>query len=198
MMKNRVFISISGKAGSGKDTFADLLEVALINKIKFKREAFANKLKLVCSALTSLPIDTFFYRDKKNMILPDYGITIRELLQKIGDELRKVDNGIWINALSSSLRKYKGNYIITDARYLNEIEFIKSLGGITIKIERPFHTDDSITNELSKHPSENEFEEYDSFNFTVINDKDLKNLKIMAEKVADEIWNKVGNLALEK
>ena len=80
-------------------------------------------------------------------------LTYRHLLQLLGIECMRNTihlNG-WVNALFSeykinyntyageSLKDSYPNWIITDMRFPNELQAIKSRGGITIRVEKPLH-----------------------------------------------------------
>lgn len=112
--------------------------------------------------------------DKSKLELVSEGITIRKLLQELGTEaLREVIHpNVHINALFVDYQKvsysnpgqpdfdwtnYESepkpdypNWLITDVRFLNEIEAIKNKGGITIRIERFCY--DSEEDFLVLHP----------------------------------------------
>jgi hypothetical protein len=57
-----MLISVSGLAGAGKDTFADVL----VKKHGFKKIALADSLRFICSEVFNIPIETFLDRDKKD------------------------------------------------------------------------------------------------------------------------------------
>ena len=52
-------ISLSGKAGAGKDTTADIIE-GIIGKAQVNRCAFADKLKKVCGVVFNLNEDQLY------------------------------------------------------------------------------------------------------------------------------------------
>ncbi len=113
-------------------------------------------------------------------------MTVRQLLQLCGTEAMRqgFHQNVWVNALMS---KYKPttvldndiysldkssvprgnvvypNWVISDTRFYNELNAVKSKGGITIRINR----DDNKT--TSTHPSERELDNAD-FDY-IINNK---------------------------
>ena len=96
-------------------------------------------------------------------------LTPRRVWQVVGTNiLRKWKADAWIQALASKLDSSK-DYVITDCRFQNEVDFIHSLGGMVIRIDRP--ATDSATIE---HASE------DVKNLTVdavvVNDSDIDTL----------------------
>jgi molybdopterin-guanine dinucleotide biosynthesis protein len=127
-------IGISGLARSGKDTlFKFLSEKLKINNISSKRLAFADELKEECDDFLKKNIDISAFTEKneeKEIIRPFlvcYGTKVR----------RRLNKNCWIDRLSSKLEATNQDYVfITDVRYENEIEWVKSQGGKTIHIER--------------------------------------------------------------
>ena len=63
-----IIIGISGKKGSGKDTFASLLANELLGKLGLKvtLKAFADKLKQCCAVLSNQHEWNFYSQDCKN------------------------------------------------------------------------------------------------------------------------------------
>lgn len=129
-------IGISGLARSGKDSFflmsKDILSSIGYNQ-KIKRFAFADELKSECDEflVKNTGISAFTeVNSEKEIIRPflvTYGTHIR----------RKLDKRCWINKVEKKLsEKTRGVAFITDVRYENEIEWVHSLGGHTVHIQR--------------------------------------------------------------
>lgn len=75
-------------------------------------------------------------------------------------------------------------YIITDARYLNEIEFINSQGGHTVHIKR-----DSAVDPSSSHSSETELDNYHHlFKYTIENNGTEAEFKEKIKNLMDNIF----------
>lgn len=128
-------VGISGLARSGKDTLFKFLSDKLKeNNISSKRLAFADELKEECDDFLKKNIGISAFTEKnseKEIIRPFlvcYGTKVR----------RRLNKNCWIDRLSRKLKDISSNnYIfITDVRYENEIEWVKSQGGKTIHIER--------------------------------------------------------------
>ena len=66
---------------------------------------------------------------------------------------------------------------ISDARFKVEIDTIKEnfAGVIAIKIERP-NFDNGLTEEEKKHSTEVDLDDYDSFDYEIINDGSIEDL----------------------
>lgn len=115
--------------------------------------------------------------------------TPRTILQLLGTEAgRKIIHpNIWVNALMSSYNS-KCNWIITDTRFENELDAVKSVGGKTIILERgwglrtPYKdVDDFVVNstiedyEKYNHPSETALD-HAVFDHVINNNKSQKHL----------------------
>lgn len=63
-------------------------------------------------------------------------LTPRRVLQVVGtDVFRAWNENAWVDALKAQIGE--GDYVITDCRFQNEVDFIHSLGGMVIRIDRP-------------------------------------------------------------
>jgi hypothetical protein len=126
-------IGISGKIGSGKDTVGHL-----VNQISsgYEIKKFAGKLKEVAGILTGVNPFLFEFDAFKTKMAPGYGMTYRQLLQRLGTEaIRKtLHPDAWVNALMSNY--YGQRWIITDVRFPNEADAIRTAGGVVWRIER--------------------------------------------------------------
>ena len=97
-----MIIGISGKMGSGKDTLAEMISTLSSGENQYIVKHHADKLKKIVSLLINVPVA--FLNDqafKRKNLSSDWGMTVRELLQKVGtDGLRNnVHENIWINSL---------------------------------------------------------------------------------------------------
>ena len=146
-----MIIGISGKAGSGKDTAAKMLEVLYANP-DISYEDFANKryknfadilivhfadaLKETAQVLFRLGEWETNTQEGKKTTINWIGKTVRELLQGIGQGLRDaIDPNLWVKILFANTEGWS-NYIIADVRYPNEIKAIKERNGILLRIDR--------------------------------------------------------------
>jgi hypothetical protein len=128
-------------------------------------------------------------------------LTPRLLLQLLGTECGRniIHPNIWINALFS---KYKQtipfdkifkqsdieensnwgfpNWIITDVRFINEVEAIKERGGIVIRVNNP------NVESTDRHISETELDNY-PFDYIIENGSTLSDLRIKAQELVRTI-----------
>ena len=175
-----MIIGISGKARSGKDTFAEMLATEL-NKGAYPpyvMMAFANELKLKCQEAFDLTWEQLWGDDKEvpderyrkyqtatltgTGELPSGYWTAREIMQDFGAFYRSIDSEFWIkNLFKAAAEKDYTNVIVTDVRYTNEADYIINNGGYVIRVER--ENKDTVHNE--QHPSEVELDDYKRFDF---------------------------------
>lgn len=158
-------IGITGKARFGKDSVALYLK----NTYYFRTYAFADPLKEAASRMFGIPLDHFYDDEYKDVIDPFWGISPREITQKLGTEggRRLFREDIWIKRAEQVWHEYLdqfngvtdmsfyphhdyNGFVITDVRFENEADFIRSNGGMMIHILR-----DSIENKVREHESEN-------------------------------------------
>ena len=146
-----MIIGISGKAGSGKDTAAKMLEVLYANpdisyedfaNKRYKNFAdiqivhFADSLKETAQVLFRIGEWETNTQEGKKTTINWIGKTIRELLQGIGQGLRDaIDPNLWVKILFANTEDWS-NYIIADVRYPNEVYAIKKRNGVLIRIDR--------------------------------------------------------------
>lgn len=158
---------LSGKARSGKDTVADILEEQFINK-KVLRIAYADDVKYICK--------TYLGWDGEK------DETGRTLLQEVGTILGRghLGENYWVDRVKDILFFSQNRYdvvIITDCRFPNEIEVIQDAykGRCTsIRVERPNHQS-GLNAAQMEHISETALDDYE-FDFEIMNDGSLDDL----------------------
>lgn len=206
-----MIVGISGKARSGKDTFAEML-AAQLNKgahPPFVMMAFANELKLRCQAAFDLSYEQLWGDDKEKVderyqkqMQANVHWTAREIMQEYGAFYRSIDGEFWIkNLFKVAADKGYNNVIVTDVRYINEADYILNKGGYVIRVER--ENKDDVHN--MQHPSEVQLDGYNRFDFVVNNNGTLEELAEKAKDVKGYLTQsekdfkalKIGNLLKE-
>ena len=114
--------------GGGKDTMAKIL----IDEFGFTRMAYADELRRIANELYPQQMTEH----------------PRETLQWLGATMRELDKDVWINRLDFKMKEYsakyvlqygtKPNIVITDCRYPNELEHLKSIGFTVVQILVPY------------------------------------------------------------
>ena len=142
-------LCISGKAGSGKDTLANLVQNVLFDV--YEEECvivhYADMLKHICK-------DYFFWDGNKDA-------KGRRMLQEVGTDIfRKMDNDYWVKIVIPIIKAI-GEYndikyvIVPDCRFRNEIDWlVNNFDTIHVRVIRP----SSLTGQLSEHVSETDLD----------------------------------------
>lgn len=173
-------IGISGRSGSGKDTFGNLLRAKLGHTAVIGK--FANLLKKISELMLDVRPGSFEKEDFKKIQLPKqlqqtHSLQTRDentkpmwtdsitshdyrwFLQTLGTEVgRHIHPDFWIWAFFNSCNPDK-TIIITDVRFKNEAEEIKKRGGIMIRIENPKQPK-QLYLYSTPHPSETDLDDY--------------------------------------
>jgi len=147
-----MIIGITGTAGSGKDTAAEL--ICSILKDNCKVWHFADPLKQMCIDYLGLTYDDLYTREGKTKFNEFWKMTNREILQKIGTDCFRNNfcKDFYCKLLEIYLKTFdKKVLIVPDVRFDNEAETIKKNNGIIIKIDRENH---ELTNKEIMHESE--------------------------------------------
>ena len=105
------------------------------------------------------------YSNNDDHIVTYNRMKIREFLQRLGtDSIRDhLHLNAWVNSLMCDYNT-NSKWVISDCRFLNEIEAVKKNNGITIRIYRT----DQILKDL--HISETALDNYDKFDYIINNE----------------------------
>ena len=147
--------------GSGKDTVADFL----VKEHGFHRDSFAKSLKDAVSVIfgwdrSLLEGATQESRMWRERIDPYWSnklnraVTPRHILQHWGTEVMRghFHDSIWIDSFTARYRG--GNIVLSDTRFINEINTIRDLKGKVVLVRRgPIPTQQEMQ-ERSVHQSE--------------------------------------------
>lgn len=199
-----MILGISGKARSGKDTFAEMLAKELQKQTgkAYVLMAFAHELKTRIQRDFDLSYEQLWGDEKEvedkrykkpgppqgvavtyddGRGLPPWYWTPREILQNYGQFFRTIDYDFWVKELFNTIeeKEYK-NVIITDLRHVNEVNAVVDRGGYHIRVER--EDKNSVHNQ--QHISETALDAGHRVDFNVINNWTLRHLKEAAKDVA--------------
>lgn len=144
-------LGLSGIAGAGKDTAALTIKESKKNVDIY---AFAGPLKEACRILFNFSNEQLYDTVVKEEYDERWKRSPREIFQWLGtDVLRNhVNQDFFIMNMQQRIDSSKADYIvITDVRFDNEAEYVKSLGGKVIKIERNMDESSENNGKTTKH-----------------------------------------------
>lgn len=187
-----MIIGISGKARSGKDTFATMLAESLYERVHspYVMMAYAHELKKAVQAHFDLSYAQL-WGDKKEVEDKRYPKgdsfwTGREMLQEYGQFFRTIDNNFWVRKLFDIIdEKEYENVIITDVRHINEVDAIVNRGGYHVKVVRG----DKPVVHNDQHISETALDKDYKVDALVLNNGTLEELKEKASDVVKAIMS---------
>jgi len=186
-----MIIGVSGKIGSGKDTFGNYFIDIMKQKynINYENKKFADNLKLITTILTGVSIEDTASRDGKLKLLPEWNLTVGEILQILGtDAIRNhLHPDAWVLSLFSTYNSDNCNWIITDVRFKNEANYIKQKNGILIRlIGDPCNCNKNEHRNLT-HQSEIDLDDYTMFDYVYYNKPPISNLYEYVDGLIEEL-----------
>lgn len=189
LINDSLLIGLSGRAGSGKDTTANLIVQEFMARGKqVKTLSFAGKLKeVVCDVFCIDPV-VFDDRTLKNApMLALGGKSPREVAQFLGTEaFRAIRSEVWVDYAMKQAQRYMSqgiSVIITDVRFLNEAQAIASYGGYIVCLKR-----DSV--EVYNHASETAIDDIKTrcANWILTNNGPMSELASDVKQLASEVF----------
>jgi dephospho-CoA kinase len=174
-MAVKIFVWLSGYAGSGKDATASIL----CEKYGFTRYAFADSLKDYVAKLHNFDRKLCDSQEGKKTVLSN-GKTVRQLLISESAAKKRDDKNYFAREVAERIKEDKScKIVISDWRFLEEINFLSDafLGWkhLTIRVVRP-------NIECIEDESEHQLDNYDFDNF-IINDKSFNYLDNDLKKI---------------
>lgn len=179
-MKNTKIFLLAGNARCGKDTVGTIINDYYVSKgLKVVRLGFADYIKLYAKKIT----DWDGSDDNKP----------RDLLQNLGTDVvrEKINKDFFINRICEDIMVYKYYFdviIITGARFPNELDIPKKKFDSTYitYIKRPNYNNE-LNEKQKAHITEHALDNYNNYDFLIINDGDVTKLKNKVYDMLEEV-----------
>jgi hypothetical protein len=177
VIKPNTVLVFSGKATSGKDTSFNILK-KMYPRTEFQRFAFADTIKDIARLY-------FGWDGNKD----EAG---RRLLQHIGETGREYNKNIWVERTIEKISLLLGYNnkaipVITDCRFVNEIDMIRSTYGNS-KIIRLIGRESDL-GKNGADISEHSLDDYNNFDFVIDNSGTLTDLQTKLKDLIRSIYN---------
>lgn len=179
-----IILGLTGVAGSGKTTLANILD----KNYGWSKTKFATPLKTMLMALFlsqgADPEEAYQMIDGNLKEAPTKylnGYTPRHAMQTLGTEWRNlIHRDLWIDAWRRNVSSYSPDtkIVVDDLRFPHEAQAIRELGGKIVLITRPY-----FTQTISSHSSETEMAEI-VFDGLIINDAEPSKMIVQLEFLA--------------
>lgn len=175
-MKKPPVIGVAGLARSGKDTVADFI----VSYVGGYRYAFAEPIKAMLRHV-GIDMDHPYWASRKEDRIPAVGKSPREMMQTLGTDWGRelVNPKLWVTLANQKLLTYGPGMVISDVRFDNEAEWIRSLGGLVIHVHR-----DINDFKIAEHSSENGVIVLDT-DVTILNSGTLEDLQEKTKLIFD-------------
>jgi len=129
-----MLVGLVGLKGSGKDTVGDLL----VKHHNFYKVAYADPIKIKVCEMLGLNLSEYdgFKRstlESKNS--KNSKINGRDFVVGVGMMMREFDQNQFVSYVDSEIKKHK-NVVVTDVRFLNEVDHLRKLNGLVVEVDR--------------------------------------------------------------
>lgn len=193
-------IGLMGAKRAGKDTVA----ARLASPHGYKRIAHADALKRAAYLLNPLVdggglrladlVDSVGWEAAKSR--PE----VRRTLQRMGQAIRaSIDEDVWARVLDEQLRDaawfggtpFEDRYppvVISDVRLPNEVMQVRYYGGVIVRVGRP-SLGDPTDDPLDQHISERALDDYEDYDYTLINDGTVEDLHKATDRMLEVLRN---------
>lgn len=180
-------LGISGKAESGKDFLTTNI---IMPKYGYRQFSFAWHLKCGLVGKGLATYDEVFHTKPPH---------VRKEMQLEGTERGRHVYGVdiwtrttmaWLQLLSDSWGMDK--FVISDVRFVNEVNFIQEMGGKVIRLVAPNRTANSkLSPEARLHESETALDDFPLHRFDAVIDNDY-DMEPFVEENLDVVLNKLN------
>lgn len=212
---NKIFIGISGKKGTGKDTVANFLSTIMSGttiankKLNVRILSFGDPLKYEASSVYQYPLEWGYSQEGKERVvsftmestdprlptmatkigLNNYDCKLRNILQYYATEFRRAqDPNYWTNAMDTLIVQHAMDadvIILPDVRFINELQYV--LGKRLNLAIRIEPYPDYVYDDNSTHTSETELDDHMKSFHQIYKPKYGK---IFLKSIAHTVYNK--------
>jgi hypothetical protein len=198
-------IGICGHQGSGKN---------YVGEIVIPR-AFPEKPTLVVSFADHFKVEGISKHGLEyHKVYHQKDFQTRKVLQKTGTEegRDKFGENIWVDTLATWMKVYHERgiqrFVIVDVRFPNEVEWLKRVGGIIIKIDASDRFEERVRQEagddeeryqsIVNHPSEAFIDSIDNYDILLNNRKDAPDIVIQLKDAVQSLQNSGNEDVVDK
>lgn len=132
-----LLIGLHGKRNVGKDTVAGMIKEHMLLPVQLI--AFADRLKVLCSATFNMPIEQFYDQTLKESVQTRYG-TPRMIMIEMADMLReKYGSHFFVDIVRDQIKSMADSaktVVVTDIRTEYEAAMVRGMGGHIIHVLR--------------------------------------------------------------
>jgi hypothetical protein len=180
-------VAISGKANSGKNTFATFLTEFLTDS--YRIYAFADPIKEIILKMFPQANRASLYgpSSRRKEIISGASdkegkpLTYRKALTEIGGLGRQFNSTCWIDSMTVDLNNCKeSSYLVSDLRFPDEYTALREMNFFIIRIKRDsdYKIDDVSETSQDLIPDS-------VFDFVIDNNKSVEDLRATAMKIAN-------------
>ena len=139
-MKPAIIIGLCGLAGTGKDTVR-----AMLQDLGYTGFALADPIRstlrdlLLSNGISDEYIDN---RELKESTIPELGVSYRHMAQTLGTDWARncLGEDFWVRLagafLYDQIEQGGTHFCVSDIRFENEAQWVRSMGGVIWRIER--------------------------------------------------------------
>jgi hypothetical protein len=189
---NRMIIAFCGKRRVGKDEAAKYL----VESYGMQHLKISQRLKDACKVMFGFDQDQLeIYKED---IDPRWGVSPRQVMQFIGADVMQfeiqrimpsIKRSFWIKSVCSEIHSNSGrDFVLSDVRFLHEVEELRRLGATIVRISRNKTHDEKVDSHISETECELIIPD-----FTISNTGSLHDL----HSAVDAIVSKISTVAKE-
>ncbi|WP_338932646.1 hypothetical protein WEB32_29725 [Streptomyces netropsis] len=195
-MATHPHIALTGKSGVGKDTVGAMLT----RHGGYTRLAFADELRRaalrvdpyipLANARVSVRLSDLVRRVGWRTAKDEFP-EVRRVLQEYGQAVRELEPEFWIRPVQAQVRQgtqWNLPCVITDARYLNEVDALRVEGAVIVRVERPGA---GLVGDAARHASETELDGLEP-NYVLRNDGGMADLL----EAVRTLYRQIGTLSV--